>query len=114
MSRIGRSHLRRRAEALERLLVDILEMRIAARFVSKYFRLSVEVRQPMNKHEAQVRADRVRAFQEELDAVEREGVLTLSAEQRAPLLAHHGRLLDEMAEAFDIDVTGQQKQLSWG
>jgi uncharacterized membrane protein len=68
----------------------------------------------MNKDEAQLRADRVRAFQEELAAVESEGALTLSDGQRAPLLAHHARLLKELAEAFDVDVTGEQKQLSWG
>ena len=68
----------------------------------------------MNKDQAQLRADRVRAFQEELAAVEREGVLTLSDEQRAPLWAHHTRLLATLAEAFDVDVTGEQKQLSWG
>ncbi len=68
----------------------------------------------MNKREAQLRVDRVRAFQEELAAVEREGILTLSEEQRAPLVAHHGRLLHELAEGFDVDATGEQKQLSWG
>lgn len=68
----------------------------------------------MNKDEAQLRVDRVRAFQEELAAVEREGALTLSDGQRAPLAAHHARLLAELAEAFDVDVTGRQKQLSWG
>lgn len=68
----------------------------------------------MDKDEAQLRADRVRAFQEELAALEREGVLTLADAQRAPLLAHHARLLDGLAETFDVDVTGAQKQLSWG
>jgi hypothetical protein len=68
----------------------------------------------MNKDEAQLRADRVRAFQKELAAVESEGVLTLSEGQRAPLLAHHARLLEQLADTFDVDVTGGQKQLSWG
>lgn len=68
----------------------------------------------MNKDQAQLRADRVRAFQEELADVEREGVLALSADQRVPLFAHHARLLHELAETFDVDVTGEQKQLSWG
>jgi uncharacterized membrane protein len=56
----------------------------------------------------------VRAFQEELAEIEREGILALSADQRALLVAHHRRLLDELSDFFDVDVTGEQKQLSWG
>jgi uncharacterized membrane protein len=68
----------------------------------------------MDEDEAQRRVDRVRAFREELAALEGEGVLALSAGQRADLAAHHERLLAELARAFDVDVTGEQKQLSWG
>ncbi len=68
----------------------------------------------MNRDEAQLRADRVRAFRDELAALECEGVLALSGEQRAGLAAHHQELLRRLSEAFDVDATGQQKQLSWG
>lgn len=68
----------------------------------------------MNKEEAQRRADRVRAFQEELATVEGEGIVSLSDGQRAALAAHHGQLLRQLSESFDIDATRQQKQLSWG
>lgn len=68
----------------------------------------------MDKDEAQQRVDRVRAFSEELAALEGEGALTLSAAQRGDLASHHERLLAELSRAFDVDVTGEQKQLSWG
>jgi uncharacterized membrane protein len=68
----------------------------------------------MNREEAQLRADRVRAFREELAALECEGVLALSGEQRTGLAAHHEELLRSLSTAFDVDATRQQKQLSWG
>lgn len=67
-----------------------------------------------DKDEAQRRADRVRAFREELAEVQEEGVLSLSEAQWSALGAHHDRLLASLADAFDVDVTGAQKQLSWG
>ncbi|HET9552848.1 MAG TPA: DUF2157 domain-containing protein [Anaeromyxobacteraceae bacterium] len=68
----------------------------------------------MHDDEAQRRVDRIHAFQEELTALEREQVLVLDQPQRARLAAHHGELLRSLAAAFDVDVTGAQKQLSWG
>ena len=68
----------------------------------------------MNKDEAQVRADRIRAFQQELEVLEREGVLSLPNEERAKLVAHHAGLLRELATDFDVDVSNDQKRLSWG
>jgi uncharacterized membrane protein len=67
-----------------------------------------------DKDQAQARADRIRSFREELEALDRDGVLELSDSQRAELLAHHDRLLAALAASFDVDVTGAQKQLSWG
>jgi uncharacterized membrane protein len=68
----------------------------------------------MNKDEAQARADRIRAFQQELEVLEREGVLSLPSEGRATLAAHHAGLLRQLATDFDVDVSNDQKQLSWG
>ncbi len=68
----------------------------------------------MNKEEAQRRADRIRAFQEELATVEGEGIVSLNDGQRAAIAARHGQLLRQLSESFDIDATRQQKQLSWG
>lgn len=68
----------------------------------------------MNKDEAQARADRICAFQEELQALQGEGVLTLPAEAATRLREHHAGLLRQFSAEFDIDTTRDQKQLSWG
>ncbi len=68
----------------------------------------------LSRAEAQQRADAVRAFQRELAALEHEGVLVLTDEQRRTLAGHHSRLLAEYAQAYDIDRDAQAKQLSLG
>jgi uncharacterized membrane protein len=68
----------------------------------------------LSRSEAQRRADEIRTFQRELDALEREGVLALDAGQRAALARHHARLLAQYASDFDIDRDAQGKQLSLG
>jgi len=67
-----------------------------------------------DKEEAQQRADQVRAFRAELEALARDGVVAMGADQAASVAAYHERLLASMAETFDVDITGTQKQLSWG
>jgi uncharacterized membrane protein len=67
-----------------------------------------------DKDEAQARADQVRAFRAELEALEREGIAPLTGAPREAVAAHHDRLLASLAEAYDVDVTGAQKRLSWG
>jgi hypothetical protein len=66
------------------------------------------------KREAQRRADRIRAFREELAELEREGALTLDAGQRNALETHLQRITAGFAERYDVDVTDSQKQISWG
>jgi uncharacterized membrane protein len=66
------------------------------------------------RSEAQQRADDVRTFQAELDRLEREGVVVLSAEQRQAIAGHHRGLLAGYASAFDIDRDAAAKQLSLG
>jgi uncharacterized membrane protein len=56
----------------------------------------------------------VRTFGLELERLEREGVLTLTPEQRAALAGYHGRLLEQYADSYDIDRDTQAKQLSLG
>jgi len=68
----------------------------------------------MQKEAAQRRADRIQAFRTELEQLEAEGVLSLGAEQKIGLDAYHRTLLAEIAREFDVDVTGTEKQLSWG
>lgn len=63
---------------------------------------------------AQARADQIHAFRRELDRLEAEGVQVLSAAQRARITAHQDRLLAELAERFDIDVSSTQRQMSIG
>ena len=68
----------------------------------------------LQKDDAQRRADQISAFNAELAALESDGVLTLSAEQRANVDKHHSSLLGSFAQQFDIDISGADKQLSWG
>lgn len=67
-----------------------------------------------DKEEAQQRADQVRAFRAEVAALAQEGVVALGPEQAAAVEAHHEHLLASLGAAYDVDVTGAQKQLSWG
>jgi hypothetical protein len=66
------------------------------------------------KREAQQRADRIRAFRQELAELEREGVFKLDDAQRAALETHQQRTLADLAERFDVDTSDSQKQISWG
>lgn len=63
---------------------------------------------------AQARARRVGEFRAELDALAGEGVLELPAEEGARVRAHHDRLLAELQERFDVDVSEAQRRFSWG
>lgn len=65
------------------------------------------------KGDAQRRADRIQAFHEELAELEREGVLSLAAEQRRRLDQHHYALLKSLAARFDVDTTQSEKRISW-
>lgn len=67
----------------------------------------------MDQQQAQSRADRIRAFTDELSALEREGV-AVPAEARRRIEAHHAAVLARFAEQYDIDISSGQKRLSWG
>lgn len=67
-----------------------------------------------SRHEAQQRADQIRVFQEEMDILEREGVVALSTEQRRQIAEYHRRLLNQYARSFDIDRDERASQLSLG
>ncbi|HUJ22321.1 MAG TPA: hypothetical protein VLX58_12395 [Bryobacteraceae bacterium] len=66
------------------------------------------------KHEAQQRADRIRAFREELVELEHEGALRLNVAQRETLESYLQQTLADLAKRFDVDTTASQKQISWG
>ncbi|MBU1424673.1 MAG: DUF2157 domain-containing protein [Gammaproteobacteria bacterium] len=67
-----------------------------------------------SRHDAQQRADQIRIFRNELDLLEREGVVALSAEQRQRVAEHHRQLLGQYAQDFDIDHDKRASQLSLG
>ena len=69
---------------------------------------------PVSREEAQRRADRIAGFGEELRALEREGALALTDDQRARIAAHHEALLDQLTGMFDVDRSLEQKRLSLG
>ena len=63
---------------------------------------------------AQKRADRIRAFREELAAVDADGVVALTPQQRDALRNYHDELLAGLARAYDVDRSEAQHQLSLG
>ena len=63
---------------------------------------------------AQKRADRVRAFRDELSALRDEEASPLSPEQEAAIAAYHDRLLARLAVEFDVDRSARSGQLSRG
>lgn len=67
-----------------------------------------------SRAEAQQRTDDIRAFQRELEDLQRRGILRLNEEQRHGLERHHQALLAEYASAFDVDRDSKAKQLSLG
>ena len=69
---------------------------------------------PMTREDAQKRADRVRAFRDEIQELEREGVAVLPDDLRGRIRAHHDALLERLAGRFDVDRTDSEKQLSQG
>lgn len=64
--------------------------------------------------EAQARADRVRAFQEELAQLDAELGGVLDDAQRARITAHHDTLLARYADEFDVSTTESDRQLALG
>jgi hypothetical protein len=69
---------------------------------------------PSSRAEAQRRADRIRAFRQELAALESEGASPLSTDQKAAIAGHHARVLADLACAFDVDRSDRAGHLSRG
>jgi uncharacterized membrane protein len=63
---------------------------------------------------AQQRADRIRAFRDELTQLSTEGVQLLSAEQAQQLAQHHEAVLAGLRSRFDVDVSESAGRLSRG
>jgi hypothetical protein len=64
------------------------------------------------KKEAQLRAENICAFRRELELLEREGILSLSGEDRTRIDSHHQAILADLASSFDIDISDSQKRMS--
>jgi uncharacterized membrane protein len=70
--------------------------------------------EPSGKREAQRQVERIHAFREQLEELARDGVLDLTDEQRNRLDLHLNKILAELAERFDVDISASQKQISLG
>ena len=68
----------------------------------------------VNRAEAQHRVDQILAFREELDRLERDGVIALPADQRQRLRSYHEETLATLTRDFDVDTTVSEKQMSLG
>lgn len=69
---------------------------------------------PGSIREAQLRADRIQSFGQELECLEREGVLNLTPGQVGAVSAFHADLLRELTRRFDIDTSSTARQMSMG
>jgi uncharacterized membrane protein len=69
---------------------------------------------PNSKGDAQRRADQIRSFQAELKLIEDEKVISLDESQRTVIASYHEKLLSNLSELFDVDVSKREKQLSLG
>ena len=67
-----------------------------------------------SKDAAQRRADQIRAFRAELDALAAEGIDPLDRRQRSAVAAHHDALLRHLAATFDVDATVAAHRMSRG
>ena len=63
---------------------------------------------------AQRRADRIRAFREELHALEADGILLLGRDDRERLSTYHTDRLAQLATLYDVDRSDAERQLSLG
>src|SRR6185295_17388976 len=68
----------------------------------------------MDRAEAQARLNRIRAFQAELDALDRDGIVTLGGVERRAILDHHDRLVADLSSRFDVDRDEGQRRMSLG
>jgi len=69
---------------------------------------------PNSKGDAQRRADQIRSFQAELKVIEDEKVISLDESQRTAIASYHEKLLSNLSELFDVDISKREKQLSLG
>lgn len=67
-----------------------------------------------SKNEAQKRADQIEQFRRELQLLQNNEVLALTAAQATQLQTYHNSILAKFADKYDIDMDQREKQLSLG
>ena len=68
----------------------------------------------MDRDAAQHRLNRIRAFQDELAALEEQGILTLDAAERRLVAEYHRTTIDDLARQFAVDRDDRQRRMSLG
>lgn len=68
----------------------------------------------MDKSEAQARVDRIASFTSELAVLERDGVVSLTDDQRRLLAGYHQNVLSTLSAQFDVDRGDVQRRMSIG
>jgi hypothetical protein len=66
------------------------------------------------RQDAQRRVDQIGAFTRELSELDRQGVLSLPADQRSRVERYHAGVLAALAGRFDVDRTEGQRQMALG
>ncbi|MET1079756.1 MAG: DUF2157 domain-containing protein [Pseudomonas sp.] len=69
---------------------------------------------PLTREQAQLRADRIQVFREELAQLQAEQVLVLEPAQQAAIARHQDQLLAHFAASLGIDATLHARRLSLG
>ncbi|MDO3380828.1 DUF2157 domain-containing protein [Gilvimarinus algae] len=67
-----------------------------------------------NRAEAQRRADSIRAFGQELQRLQSEGVLSLETEQLSRVRVYHQQQLESLRQGYDVDLADHARRLSLG
>lgn len=69
---------------------------------------------PLNKTQAQARADQVLAFRAEQQLLAEQGLLLLSVDEATNVRNYHNGLLQQLQQSLDIDLNAQARHLSLG
>ncbi len=67
-----------------------------------------------SQSDAQNRVDRIRQFTEEMESLEREGIVDLEAHQRSAIKEYHQQLIADLVKTHDVDRDMRGKRLSLG
>jgi len=70
--------------------------------------------QSISKSDAQIRVDQIKCFEEELQNIKNDDVISLSDTQKESIQSYHKNILNTLTNTYDIDSTKQKKQLSLG